>query len=1332
MSADIEISADTTQAVSAVGALGAALDELGRKSLSDKAFKAYTNQVERDIGRLAAKMVNVNREIATEQSKFSQFAQGNIGSSGNRFGVGLTQGMQSVRRETDAYNRSLQQTLNYQDRLTAASRGQGGGDFRQNTAGKWINSQGRFLSSADLANADALTGQYEKLIGLRKQDRQIGVQTQAGMMLEANLASKFVDSQSELVRIRQRGAQQAMLEGVFAQKLYGIADPMATRMQRVANVMRQIPPATWGQQISRVTSSIAGMSNSTRYAMYDVSASAGVAGVAILGLGIAATGAAIAHERAFANVTRTTQTSTAGYAVLNRQLELMAMTLPVTYEELTNIATAAGQLGISASGVASFTRTVAMLTATTNLTSDAAGVALARFRTFFAVTEGENPALAVTDSTMSNLASSILKVGVNSIATETGIVNVATQIASMADYAGYTANQVIGLAGALSSIGVAPELSRGTITRTFSLIGNAVSTNGVQLEKFAKLAGVSAEQFRKAWGTEDFADVFTGMMKGISEFGGDANMMLMELGFNSVRDRPLLLRLAGAADEAGVSGGLLAQTMADAYAGWIQNSELALQYSKISQTTSARIQVLAQSFEQLFATMGKQTGGFAGEAATQLTNFVKGIEAMAGSDVGQVFGSVAVQAAIAVGGLLLMVSAGARAVASIQGVGVAWTAMTNTALGSMSRISMGLKVLSLTGGIVTMVAALAGIIVGFAAMEKGAADARRAMQDFDGLAAAMAQDAEAGETNLRGIVNASNDTAESASQARAQATRMAKALYGAGDAADAGRASLDKLSSSATASSYAYGAAADAVYNSALMQSEGFQKLFDMDTNRGFLGLSGNFRYLDFKGVKAELFDWDAIKEESLREGGNTFKLVQSQMREMLGEQGFAEVMSTDEGQKEFLRYAREVADVVPGISSELKTAQLNADILKNKSNDAFKKMSEGAISATEALGSMDEATQKAVDAYAGGLTKFVDVKGLIGLTQQLEESQKKGLSAEEAKQAAADYEKAWVNAYGGAQFSLNSYLQTFQRAAGEQAKFTENLQVLATNGLDSSIISDLAAMGPEANRLVQALVDDVNATGGAGLAKFGDLWGKTGYDAMVAFAVQAKLGQVVIDNVMRTGGIEALRAFNAALASGEGTDAALASIQHDLNGVKLKTTAPIVPNPKNLTWAQKKLWEEQNRLNATARVTVLPIAGGSAITVRASDGGKRVVLHPFAEGGHVTGPGTGTSDSIPARLSHGEFVMTAKATRAIGVGNLYAMMHQAQGSRKAPKGRGYANGGYVGSGGSNGSPTVVLAHLAPEDRALLRSLQPIVRIGDRDISNANRAADRASSRRGV
>jgi len=45
-----------------------------------------------------------------------------------------------------------------------------------------------------------------------------------------------------------------------------------------------------------------------------------------------------------------------------------------------------------------------------------------------------------------------------------------------------------------------------------------------------------------------------------------------------------------------------------------------------------------------------------------------------------------------------------------------------------------------------------------------------------------------------------------------------------------------------------------------------------------------------------------------------------------------------------------------------------------------------------------------------------------------------------------------------------------------------------------------------------------------------------------------------------------------------------------------------------------------------------------------------------FAEGGLVNGPGTGTSDSIPARLSAGEFVMKASAVQQFGVGFMHAL----------------------------------------------------------------------------
>ena len=72
--------------------------------------------------------------------------------------------------------------------------------------------------------------------------------------------------------------------------------------------------------------------------------------------------------------------------------------------------------------------------------------------------------------------------------------------------------------------------------------------------------------------------------------------------------------------------------------------------------------------------------------------------------------------------------------------------------------------------------------------------------------------------------------------------------------------------------------------------------------------------------------------------------------------------------------------------------------------------------------------------------------------------------------------------------------------------------------------------------------------------------------------------------------------------------------------------------------------------------------------------------LASLAEGGYprrtgqISGPGTEKSDSIPAMLSDGEFVMTAKAVRGAGKGSrragakkMYALMHQLE--RNASRG---------------------------------------------------------------
>ena len=75
-------------------------------------------------------------------------------------------------------------------------------------------------------------------------------------------------------------------------------------------------------------------------------------------------------------------------------------------------------------------------------------------------------------------------------------------------------------------------------------------------------------------------------------------------------------------------------------------------------------------------------------------------------------------------------------------------------------------------------------------------------------------------------------------------------------------------------------------------------------------------------------------------------------------------------------------------------------------------------------------------------------------------------------------------------------------------------------------------------------------------------------------------------------------------------------------------------------------------------------------------------VAQEFAGSGPVEGPGSGTSDSIPARLSDGEFVFTAEAVEEIGADNLQQMMEAAEAS--ADQRQPVANGGYMNGNGDD------------------------------------------------
>ncbi len=408
------------------------------------------------------------------------------------------------------------------------------------------------------------------------------------------------------------------------------------------------------QNVVQLTSHLPRM----RYALYDVSNTAGIFGAAILGAVGATVKLNVEFERAFADVIRTTGVAGEAAQGLRRELVSLSQSIPVGFDELAGIATLAGQLNIAEDRVASFTETVAKFAATSDVTVDAAATAFGRLDQLVAGVNGQ----------FEELASAISAVGVNAVATESEIVNISAQIASIANIAGFSAAELVGFSSALASVGTRPELARGTFTRLFTEISQAVGGTKDTLDDFASLAGQSAEQFSQAWGEGRGAEQVVALLEGLQREGKGAELALRELGITSVRDVPTLLKLAQGVDQ-------VKDQLEISKTGFLENTELQRQYSAIASTTAEKLAVLKNSLDALLSTLGSIAGPFSFLIDIAI-GFLNALESVLDNPINQfIVGLISVMTAL-VGIGSLTVSGMARFGASLAGAATAAIELT--------------------------------------------------------------------------------------------------------------------------------------------------------------------------------------------------------------------------------------------------------------------------------------------------------------------------------------------------------------------------------------------------------------------------------------------------------------------------------------------------------------------------------------------------------------------------------------------------------------------------------------------------------------------------------
>lgn len=489
----------------------------------------------------------------------------------------------NARKELAAYQKQAEK-----DRNLAATQAAKGTDRMEGVLGRGAEAERSLDVTRSTRAAKDLAAswdaEFKALSRATDARKQMASEAEAGMARMVSATGKGADAERRLNAERSRGFQTS-------KQLQASWDAEFKALTR----------ATDAQE--RHAQSI----NATRYANYDLANTLLRTSAVLTAAGIGAVVVGAQFERSFADVERTLQPGSYSIANLRKELTDLSREIPKSFAELSTIATLGNQLGIAGEDIIEFTRTVSQFSTITGMSVEETALAFGQLGNL----------LGVLPKDYDRLASAIALVGVNSAATETQIVSIAREIAPAARAAGLTAEQVIGLSGALGSIKVPPERSRSTILQFFEKLNTVAATGGEGLENFAKVVGVTAgelESMVRSGQGEEVLRRFIGTLDAKDTV--EVTQALQALGLAGLRTNPTMRALAD-------NVGLLNRAFGDSKQGWTENTELQRQYEIILDTLTEKWNLFVNGLMEFVAVIGSSVGPGLGvmlDGATDLLN----------------------------------------------------------------------------------------------------------------------------------------------------------------------------------------------------------------------------------------------------------------------------------------------------------------------------------------------------------------------------------------------------------------------------------------------------------------------------------------------------------------------------------------------------------------------------------------------------------------------------------------------------------------------------------------------------------------------------------------
>jgi TP901 family phage tail tape measure protein len=316
----------------------------------------------------------------------------------------------------------------------------------------------------------------------------------------------------------------------------------------------------------------------------------------LVAFGAAAIKAASDFESSFAGVRKTVDGTVDQFGELTeagkeiqQAMRDMAKEIPINVNELNKVAESAGALGIRKDDIVEFTETMAILGVTTNLTADEAATATARIQNIF----------GAAGKDVDRFAATLVGLGNDGASTEKEIIEMGLRIAGAGKQIGLSQAEVLAFSNALSSVGINAEAGGSSISKVFLKMKDAVMEGGDGLAEWARVAGMSVDDFKKKFETDAGGAVvaFVNGLQRLGKEGENINQTMEGLVGRSIITKDTLNRLAGAGD-------LLAQSLANGNRFWQENSAHTKEAEQRFRTFESQLILFKNKLQDVGITVG--------------------------------------------------------------------------------------------------------------------------------------------------------------------------------------------------------------------------------------------------------------------------------------------------------------------------------------------------------------------------------------------------------------------------------------------------------------------------------------------------------------------------------------------------------------------------------------------------------------------------------------------------------------------------------------------------------------------------------------------------------